>query len=239
MVHHIKEKINQFARAYWQQLILSVLAILVLSQVVAWGMAISELSKVDRLISQTEDLTTSSQESQKNSDQTAKPAESAKPAIAKKNIFLKDKTSYQLTAIFLDKAVINGQTVAVGQNVGKSKVKEIGVAEVIIEDENGKTQTLKMFRGGPSNSSSSSKNSGRARLSSRSSSTRTNKSKSSSSASGRNVQSQRSSVEIPRNLPPGVTADVYRTYMNASPDEQQRMRREYMRRIGRARGRER
>jgi hypothetical protein len=73
------------------------------------------------------------------------PPQEKKPA---KNIFKKTQVNYKLSAIYLDKAVINGQPVTVGQNVGKAKLKEINIFSAVLEDEKGKPITLQLFQGG-------------------------------------------------------------------------------------------
>jgi len=73
------------------------------------------------------------------------PPQEKKPA---KNIFKKTQVKYILSAIYLDKAVINGQPVTIGQNVGKAKLKEINIFSAVLEDEKGKPITLQLFKGG-------------------------------------------------------------------------------------------
>ncbi len=155
-------RIGQLARAYWQPLALAVLALLACSQVIAWGVAAVELGKVDNLIEQTKNPDPADQQAKDGAapQQGMKPGgpggnPGAKPGGAPpqekkptKNIFKKTQVSYKLSAIYLDKAVINGQPVSVGQNVGKAKLKEINVFSAVLEDENGKPITLQLFQGG-------------------------------------------------------------------------------------------
>jgi len=68
--------------------------------------------------------------------------------IPPKNIFKKEEMNYAISAIYLNKAVINGEAVEVGQPVGKAKLKEIRSSSIVIEEENGETRTIEMFQGG-------------------------------------------------------------------------------------------
>lgn len=79
----------------------------------------------------------------RNSGQSSNEEQAPVPV---KNIFKKDEQNYIVSAIYLDKAVINGEAMSVGQSVGKAKVKEIGVFNVVLEEENGQTQTIEMFQ---------------------------------------------------------------------------------------------
>ena len=66
----------------------------------------------------------------------------------KKNIFRTDNMTYQLTAIYLDSAVINGQDVKIGDRVGKATLKEIGIFDVKLQEEGKEnSQTVQMFTG--------------------------------------------------------------------------------------------
>ncbi len=154
MRHSIPDRWTQLARTYWQPLVLALLAILAFSQIVAWGVAAVELKKVDNLIAQTEKSEPAATESKpgdsgqpapSSSNPPSNPEQPRKPA---KNIFKKEELNYMLSAIYMDKAVINGQEVGVGQNVGKATLKEIGINRVVLEEENGNSRTVEMFQGG-------------------------------------------------------------------------------------------
>ncbi len=174
----VPHQLGQLARTYWQPLVLMVFALLVLSQVIAWGIAVVEIKKVDTLITQTEKAKSSPD--QPKSDATPPNSDSAKPdgqtpnstppnpgnpgnpspdapnspsggdstpPKPAKNIFKKEEINYIVSAIYLDKAVVNGEEVGVGQNIGKAKVKEIGVSKIVLEEENGNARTVEMFPG--------------------------------------------------------------------------------------------
>lgn len=146
MRHSIPDRWTQLARTYWQPLVLTLLAILAFSQIVAWGVAAIELKKVDNLIAQTEKSEPAATQSKpSDSNQAPNPEQPRKPA---KNIFKKEEMNYMLSAIYMDKAVINGQEVGIGQNVGKAILKEIGINRVVLEEENGNSRTVEMFQGG-------------------------------------------------------------------------------------------
>ncbi len=162
-------RIGQLARAYWQPLALAVLALLACSQVIAWGVSAIELSKVDKLIEQTKNTEPAALQTKDGptpatpgapqgmnpggppsggnpgANPAGTPPQEKKPA---KNIFMKVQVNYMLSAIYLDKAVINGQPVSVGQNVGTAKLKEINIFSVVLEDEKGNPITVQLFQGG-------------------------------------------------------------------------------------------
>ncbi|MBN2327523.1 MAG: hypothetical protein JXR73_10250 [Candidatus Omnitrophica bacterium] len=152
----VTNRLGQLARTYWQPLVLIFLALLAFSQVVSWGVTAVELKKVDNLIERTQKTQAApdapngeGSEPGKNEPGGAKPpSEQNQPPKPAKNIFKKEETNYAVTAIYLDQAVVNGQPLKVGQNIGKAKLKEIGMNHVVIEEENGQTKTINMFQGG-------------------------------------------------------------------------------------------
>lgn len=164
----LSNKIGQIARAYWQPLVLSTLMLLILSQLISWGVSVAELRKVDRLITNTATVHPESTPSAASAQpaQPAQPGGSSAPGgpggpggpgnpggsesqpQPAKNIFKQDQINYQLTAIYLNKAVINGQEVGVGEKVGgKATLQEIGVSTVVLKDDDGSQRTLSMFQG--------------------------------------------------------------------------------------------
>lgn len=154
MKHSIPDRWTQLARTYWQPLVLTLLAILAFSQIVAWGVAVVELKKVDNLIAQTEKPETTTTENKSDESEQSGPSGSKPPPNPEqprkpaKNIFKKEELNYMLSAIYMDKAVINGQEVGIGQNIGKATLKEIGINRVVLEEENGNSRTVDMFQGG-------------------------------------------------------------------------------------------
>ncbi|MBD3265623.1 hypothetical protein GF373_03050 [bacterium] len=157
-----KKDMKSLAHAYWQPLVLAVLLLLILFQAYGWAMKFADFQKVDSLIAHAKEV--DSVENEKKEDQkpgppkpsSDKPAEPQKPET---NIFRKERTNYSLSAIYMDKAIINGQEVKEGGRVGKATVKEIRIFEVIIQEEDKEnTQTLTLFQNvsGKSNGPSSS-----------------------------------------------------------------------------------
>lgn len=80
--------------------------------------------------------------------QPGQPGQSGDPKQPAKNIFRRDQIPYQLSGIYMNTAVIDGQYVKVGERVGKAVVKEIAATTVKIQ-EDGKDQprTLELFQG--------------------------------------------------------------------------------------------
>ncbi len=148
------KSIKQFSRTYWQSLVLVVIVFIILTQVYSWGAAVIEMNRVDKLIEQT---TGSSQPETIQGKPGSPPGSSSQskgalpkkvaPPKAVKNIFKKEEANYVLTAIYMDKAVINGQAVEMMGKIGKATLKEIGMWDVTIEV-NGSTRKLEMFKGG-------------------------------------------------------------------------------------------
>ncbi|MFB3788167.1 MAG: hypothetical protein ACE15F_17540 [bacterium] len=161
----LSNKFGQIARAYWQPLVLATLLLLILSQLISWGVSVAELRKVDRLITNTATVNPESTPSAASAPPAQPggsrapggpggPGEPGNPGGSEsqpqpaKNIFKQDQINYQLTAIYLNKAVINGQEVGVGEKVGgKATLQEIGVSTVVLKDDDGSQRTLSMFQG--------------------------------------------------------------------------------------------
>jgi len=146
------DRIGMIARTYWQPLVLILLGMVALSQLLSWGMAYAELKKVDRLIAQTEQTdppVTNSSSSGSPHGSPVPPGNTPQKKKPVKNIFRRDNTKYQLTAIYMDKAVINGKVVKVGDRVGKAIVQKIGTSTVTVQVEGqDHPRTLEMFKGG-------------------------------------------------------------------------------------------
>ncbi|HOL94181.1 MAG TPA: hypothetical protein PLH79_07535 [bacterium] len=160
----LSNKIGQLARAYWQPLVLATLMLLILSQLISWGVSVAELHKVDRLITETASVQPESGNPESpgaertgrpdrpgrpgHPDDSGNPEGGGTPPSPAKNIFKQENVNYQLTAIYLNKAVINGQEVGVGDKVGgKATLEEIGVSSVVLKEDDGNTRTLSMFQG--------------------------------------------------------------------------------------------
>ncbi len=212
----LSNRIEQLARAYWQPLVLAVLMFLVLSQVYSWGVAAIELSKVDGLIEETEDTSPPITDGEKpktpgkpGSTPGKPPQRKEPPKKPAKNIFKKEQVNYNLTAIYMNKAVINGQTVEEGGKIGKATLKEIGLWDATIEVE-GATRKLEMFKSGGSGPSSGSM---RSRPPSRSKSkSKTSKAKPVKSGSSSRSLRDMTMREL-KSLPPG---EGRRLWENAS-----------------------
>jgi hypothetical protein len=142
-----KKNIGSIARAYWQPLVLLALLLLILAQTYSWAIKYVELRKVDTLIIQTEDLSITGD--QKTANQPPQPPQQNNPVKPDKNIFKKENINYQLSAIYMDKAVINGKDYKAGDKIGNATLIEIGVFHAKIQEE-GKSQprTLELFKGG-------------------------------------------------------------------------------------------
>jgi hypothetical protein len=145
MISHLKNRCQKLANTYWQQMLLAVLTLLILSQVYSWCVAAIEIHRIDTLIEETNDLSHTS----KSAKTESTPQKSKQESLIAKNIFLKEKANYILSAIYLDRAVINGKNIKIGGSVGKATLIEIGVWDATIEID-GKTRKLEMFKGGAS-----------------------------------------------------------------------------------------
>lgn len=228
----LSNHIGQLARAYWQPLVLAVLILLVVSQVYAWAVAAIELRKVDTLISQTEDTTppkdggNSTAEGKPDSPPNGPPQENQESKQPPNNIFKREEINYILSAIYMDKAVINGQDVAVGGKIGNAEVKEIGVWDATIEVD-GQTRKLEMYQGGggdPSSSGPGDKSPSRSGSSRNKSSGRSGSSPAPVQilmSNGARISIQGMSVDQLRNLPPEQRRQMWE---NASESERQQLR---------------
>lgn len=153
---------------YWQVAILVILGIVIMGQAASAGWRALELRQIDRMIVQAETLQPT-QESESQSSQGFGPGARSESNEAQargrggggmasdrqpaKNIFRREQTNYQLTGVYMNKAVINNREVSVGDRVGQAEVVEITPFSVVIrEDGSDRTQTLAMFTGGASSS---------------------------------------------------------------------------------------
>ncbi|RJP19733.1 MAG: hypothetical protein C4527_26330 [Candidatus Omnitrophota bacterium] len=167
MTSQSKERISTIARAYWQPLVLFALLLFAMTQIYSWGATFVELKKVDSLIAKTENTTPVNENSSENSPPQGNQAQNknqanAEPKNPQRNIFKRETIPYQLTAIFRDNAIIDGQTVQVGGRVGKATIQEIGVSSVqILEDDKDTPRTITMFQSGGGGSGSTMARGGR------------------------------------------------------------------------------
>lgn len=146
MKHPWMEQFELAVRAHWWRGVIALLGIVLALQLYSWASTLLDFNRINHLISQAEDLSAKPESGNQPPDGQPKP-----PKEPAKNIFKKEDVQYQLTAILMDYAVINGQNVKVGEKAGKAEVKEIGNDFVVIQEE-GKEQTttLSLFQGGNS-----------------------------------------------------------------------------------------
>jgi len=151
MIQETSERIGMIARAYWQPLVLTVLVLIALGQLYSWGSTYVELRKVDSLVAKTADLVPVKAEkpSSPPSGPPGAPPQSDAGRKPKVNIFKREQIPYQLTAIYMKDAIIDGQSVQVGGRVGKAVVKDIATSTVVIQEDGvAQPRTLQMFQGG-------------------------------------------------------------------------------------------
>lgn len=173
----ITSQAKTLSRAYWQYGVLALLFLLVFSQMVSWGMTYFELRRVDAMIASAANPVPISEKSESDGNQSTPPtlpvvqasggrpgsssssSEEKKPA---KNIFRKENIPYQLSAIFMDVACIDGKYVKVGDRVGKAVVKEISSTTVsILEDGKDQPRQIELFKGASGSSGARASSSGR------------------------------------------------------------------------------
>ena len=159
-----KKNLASLARAYWQPLVLALLILLIALEGFAWMSKWIELRKVDRIIAKAESPQTAEGTPTPSPQQETgqpQPGKEAQPPKPLKNIFKQENINYQLSAIYMDQAVINGNPYKIGDNIGKAVLKEIGIFEVKIQEdgnENLRTLTLFTSQGGEEVSPSSPSN---------------------------------------------------------------------------------
>lgn len=142
MTQRVLDRMMPWIRQYWQQGTLGVLGVILAWQVISLLGSWLELRQISSLIAETETLSVITPEDDPEANQTPQRENV-------KNIFKEEQAQYQLTAIYMDKAIINGQQVEVGGRVGKAEVKEIDLFHVVIQEEGKEhSQTLTMFQSG-------------------------------------------------------------------------------------------
>lgn len=158
MNFQLRERAIGYLRAYWQQIVYIALGAVLLFQVGGTLYRILELHQVDRLIAQAEsnDSKNTKEENggkQGNPEQGPQmgpggPQGGGQPRRPEKNIFRIEEPKFMLTAIYLDKAVINGQEVKAGGKIGNATLVSINPFSVTIEIEGeDQPRIFEMFTG--------------------------------------------------------------------------------------------
>lgn len=161
MNYQLRERAIGYLRAYWQQIVYAALGAVLLVQIGGTLYRILELRQVDRLIAQAE----SSDSKETKNENSGKPGNQNMPGPGpqmgpggppnggqsrrpEKDIFRIEKPKFMLTAIYLDKAVINGQEVKAGGKIGNATLVSIGSSSVTIEIEGeNQPRVFEMFTG--------------------------------------------------------------------------------------------
>lgn len=154
----LRERALGYLRAYWQQMVYALLGVVLVFQIGGNFYRLLELRQVDHLIAQTNDDGPKSEEGKEGdappqSPQMGMGGPGGPPGDGQqrrpeKDIFRKEEQKFMLTAIYLNKAVINGQEVAVGGRIGKATLESIASFSVTIQIEGeDNTRTLDMFTG--------------------------------------------------------------------------------------------
>ncbi len=159
---HLRERVLGYLRAYWQQCVYVGLGLVLAAQLGTTLYRILELRHVDSLIAQAESSEPPPGENENSEDQPNRPQSGMRgpggqpggppdggtPRRPEKDIFRNEEQKFALTAIYLDKAVINGQEVAVGGRIGKATLESILPFSVTIHIEGeDNPRTVEMFTG--------------------------------------------------------------------------------------------
>ncbi|MDP8245546.1 MAG: hypothetical protein P9L94_15785 [Candidatus Hinthialibacter antarcticus] len=151
MNYQLRERAIGYLRAYWQQIVYALLGAVLVFQIGGTLYRLLELRHVDRLIAQAE---SSDSKENKNEEQAPNPQMGpsnqggGQPRKPEKDIFRFQEPKFMLTAIYLDKAVINGQPVAVGGRIGNATLVSIESFSVTIEIEGeDQPRMFEMFTG--------------------------------------------------------------------------------------------
>ncbi|MBZ0254630.1 hypothetical protein K8I31_01120 [bacterium] len=164
MNYQLRERAIGYLRAYWQQIVYAALGAVLLFQVGGTLYRILELRQVDRLIAQAEssDSKDAKDENGGNPENQNKPGPGpqmgpggpggppggGQPRRPEKDIFRIQEPKFMLTAIYLDKAVINGQEVKAGGRIGNATLVSIEPFSVTIEIEGeDQPRIFEMFTG--------------------------------------------------------------------------------------------
>ncbi|HPA44929.1 MAG TPA: hypothetical protein PLZ55_15490 [bacterium] len=172
------ESIVRFLKSFWQPVIVAVLSLILIAQLIGWGYAALQMRGIDRLVAAAQEEAKPTEASAENPQQKTQgnPGESRNPGDMRNrgdrgnrgnrgnpagpggqgnpelkisaDIFFRRAFNYELSAIYKDQAVINGQEVKAGQRIGNATLQEIRLASVLIhEDGQPAPRELVMFQG--------------------------------------------------------------------------------------------
>jgi len=170
------ESIVRFFKSFWQPVILAALSLILMAQLIGWGYAALQMRGIDRLIAAAQEETKPAETSVENPRQDAQAGDPANPGNrgdpgnrgsrgsrgnpdgpgghgnpelkVSADIFFRRTINYELSAIYKDQAVINGQVVKAGERIGNATLQEIRLASVLIhEDGQPAPRELVMFQG--------------------------------------------------------------------------------------------
>jgi hypothetical protein len=141
------ESLMRFVQSFWRPIVLAVLALVVVGQVASWGYTALQMHSIDRLVASAQN--DENEARRITGDPYDNPGRSPRsPTLQPKaDIFLRKNPSYQLSAIYKDQAVIDGQTVKAGDRIEKATVEKILLASVIIQEDGKPSREIKMFQG--------------------------------------------------------------------------------------------
>ena len=136
-------------RAYWQPALMGFLGLMIVSQLAVFAWRAIELNRISTLIAEASEISPQPAEEEQEASNRQSNRGGEEQQQPSRNIFIKERTEYQLTAIYMNKAYINGQEVQEGDRVGRAEVIEIDPMSVTIQEEmSDDTQTLTLFQGG-------------------------------------------------------------------------------------------
>ncbi len=222
-----------FFKQFWQPMVLGFLGLLLLIQFYSLGSSYSEFHIIDTKITQAKDIHVDEEEESdpSNSSGLNRPGrggpnsnqnQQRRPA---RNIFKEKKVSFKLSAIYLDKAVINGKDYAVGDQIGNATLIEIGVdyAKIDVEGEDN-PQTVQLFQGGGPRPSGGRGGSSRApSRRSRPSSPSTNESSSQSPQPSQSVESSPPANRGGSGMGMRPSREMMDRFRSMSPEERQQL----------------
>lgn len=140
------KSINIFLTNHIPFLVSTMVIVLILHQMTSLAYSYLKIEKMDRVIEQHQN---NSEENTKHlvkistADSNQHLPVQPSPASSK-NIFFDEKIRYEVSAIFMDKAIINNHSVRVGDSIEKAVVEEIKIFSVVL-NEQGIRKTIPMF----------------------------------------------------------------------------------------------
>ncbi len=158
----MNKQLHLLFKVYWQPALIALLGVLVLFQMYSWSASITELNKVETMLDKASDTDSNKEDQSGEGSEGSNPPGRPGPGgnggnsrpeqrEPERNIFKETKHNYKLTAIYLDKAVINGNPFAVGSKIGNATLTHIGVDSVTIQEEgNDQPKVIQLFQGGGS-----------------------------------------------------------------------------------------